>query len=79
MSYGDGKTDYAFFVRPAYDTRTFHTHIRYSFFLGEYFGDNAKEVGFIRDNNRHELDTALHKTWWMKIRSIRPSTKETSK
>jgi hypothetical protein len=64
MSYGDGnRTDYAFFLRPAYDSQTIHTHFRYTF-LGEYFGDNANAVGFIRDDNRHELDTALRKNWW---------------
>ncbi len=64
MSYGDGgKTDYAGFIRPAYDTQTFHTHFRYTF-IGDQFGDNANAVGFIQDDNRHELDTALTKTWW---------------
>jgi hypothetical protein len=33
--------------------------------LGEYFADNANEVGFIRDDNRREFDSALQKTWWM--------------
>lgn len=65
-SYGDGsKTDYALFLRPAYDSQTFHTHFRYTF-LGENFGDNANAVGFIRDDNRHELDTAINKTFWMR-------------
>ncbi len=66
MSYGDrGKTDVAFFVRPSYDSTTFHAHLRYEH-LGEHFGDNANAVGFIPDDNRRELDSAINKTFWMK-------------
>ena len=65
-SYGDGaQTDYAFFLRPSYDSSTFHTHIRYTY-LGENFGDNANAVGFIRDDDRHELDSDVNKTFWFK-------------
>ena len=28
------------------------------------FGDNANAVGFIRDDNRHELDSAIMKIFW---------------
>ena len=66
MSYGDkGKKDLAFFLRPSYDSRTFHTHLRYTY-LGEYFGDNVNAVGFIRDDNRHELDSAVKKIFWLR-------------
>jgi len=66
MSYGDGKKgDLAFFLRPSYDSSTFHAHLRYTY-LGEYFGDNANAVGFIRDDNRHEFDSAITKTFWLK-------------
>jgi len=62
MSYGDGsRNDLALFLRPSYDSRTLHTHFRYTY-LGEYFGDNANAVGFIPDDNRHELDSAIIKT-----------------
>jgi hypothetical protein len=64
MSYGD-RRDLAFFLRPSYDSSTFHIHIRYSY-LGEYFGDNVNAVGFIRDDNRHELDSAIKKIIWLK-------------
>ncbi|MFC2169920.1 DUF5916 domain-containing protein, partial [Acidobacteriota bacterium] len=58
MSYGEGnESDLAFFLRPSYDSRTFHIHIRYTH-LGDNFGDNANAVGFIRDDNRHEFDSA---------------------
>ncbi len=66
MSYGDtNRSNIAFFLRPAIDTATFHVHIRYTH-LGEFFGDNANAVGLIRDDNRHELDSAVEKTFWLK-------------
>jgi hypothetical protein len=66
MSYGDNNTDnIAFFLRPSYDTSTFHFHVRYTQ-LGRNFADNANMVGFIRDDNRRELDSALSKTFFPK-------------
>jgi hypothetical protein len=66
VSYGDAKgSNVAFFLRPTIDTATFHFHVRYTQ-LGERFGDNANAVGFIRDDNRRELDSALEKTFWFK-------------
>jgi hypothetical protein len=65
-SYGDAAgSNLAFFLRPAIDTATFHVHVRYTH-LGEFFGDNANAVGFVRDDNRRELDSALSKTFWVK-------------
>jgi hypothetical protein len=70
ISYGDYKKDIiAFFLRPSYDSATAHFHVRYSQ-LGKYFGDNANSVGFIRDDNRRELDSALEKTFWVKKRGL---------
>ncbi len=66
MSYGEhNKDNFAFFLRPSYDSATFHIHIRYTH-LGQYFGDNANHVGFIRDDNRRELDSAIEKIFWIK-------------
>ena len=66
LSYGDKiKEDFAFYLRPSYDTATFHFHVRYSQ-LGERFGDNANAVGFVQDDNRRELDSALSKTFWLR-------------
>lgn len=65
LSYGDHDTDMAFFLRPSYDSATFHIHLRYTQ-LGRTFADNANEVGFIRDDNRHEFDSAITKTFWVK-------------
>ncbi len=64
LSYGDKNADnIAFFLRPSYDTSTFHIHIRYTQ-LGTNFADNANKVGFVRDDNRRELDSALSKTFF---------------
>jgi len=54
ISYGDYNSDnIAFFLRPSYDSTTFHIHLRYTQ-LGRNFADNANKVGFIRDDNRRE-------------------------
>ena len=66
LSYGDeAKEDFAFFLRPSYDSATSHFHVRYSQ-LGGRFADNANAVGFIMDDNRRELDSALSKTFWLR-------------
>jgi hypothetical protein len=66
LSYGErNKNNIAFFLRPSYDSATFHIHLRYTQ-LGQNFADNANEVGFIRDDNRHEFDSAISKTFWLK-------------
>ena len=66
LSYGDrARPDMAFYLRPCYDSATAHFHVRYTQ-LGQGFGDNANAVGFISDDNRRELDSALEKTWWLK-------------
>jgi hypothetical protein len=59
---GDGGT-LGYFVRPAYDSPTMHFHVRYTH-LGDQFADNVNAVGFIRDDDRRELDGALEHTWW---------------
>ena len=65
LSYGDfNKNNIAFFLRPSYDSATFHIHLRYTH-LGSHFADNANAVGFIRDDNRHEFDSAIEKTFWI--------------
>lgn len=66
LSYGDKNRDNAaFFLRPSYDSATFHIHLRYTQ-LGRNFRDNANHVGFIRDDNRRELDSAVSKVFWLK-------------
>jgi len=66
LGYGDyNNSNHAFFLRPSYDSATFHIHLRYTQ-LGRRFRDNANEVGFIRDDNRHELDSRIGKVFWLK-------------
>lgn len=66
LSYGNYNRDnIALFLRPSYDSATFHIHLRYTQ-LGRNFRENANEVGFIRDDNRRELDSAINKTFWIK-------------
>jgi hypothetical protein len=55
----------AFFLRPSYDTPTGHFHVRYTH-LGDTFGDNANAVGFIRDDNRRELDAAAARSLYFR-------------
>ena len=63
LSYGDyGKNNTAFYVGPSYDSRNFHFHFHYKQ-IDKYFGDNANYVGFIPDDNRRELDSAINKTF----------------
>ncbi|HSA57131.1 MAG TPA: DUF5916 domain-containing protein [Gemmatimonadaceae bacterium] len=66
QSYGSFSTGtHAFFVRPSYDSPTAHFHVRYTE-LGERFADNADVIGFIRDDDRREFDSALDKTLWLR-------------
>lgn len=70
LSYGDYDTgNLAFFLRPSYDSSTFHIHLRYTR-IGEHFADNANATGYIEDDDRHELDSNLSKTWWIKKHGI---------
>jgi hypothetical protein len=65
-SYGEyGAGSVAFFARPAYDSATAHAHVRYTH-LGDRFADNVNAVGFIRDDDRRELDGAVDKTFWIR-------------
>ncbi|MFC1529203.1 DUF5916 domain-containing protein [Gemmatimonadota bacterium] len=52
-----------YFLRAERKTNIYDYHLRYTE-LGERFRDNANAVGFIRDDNRRELDAAIAYTWW---------------
>ena len=63
LSYGsDGKNYTAFFLGPSFDSKTFHIHLFYRQ-IDKNFGDNANAVGFIPDDNRKELDSAINMTF----------------
>jgi len=53
----------AWFVRPAYDSATTHFHIRYTN-LDQGIRDDFNAVGFLRDDDRKEVDTNLTHTFW---------------
>jgi len=55
----------AFFIRPAFDSPTGHFHVRYTH-MGEHVAENVNTVGFIRDDNRRELDSAIEKIFWIR-------------
>lgn len=66
VSYGEYDRDnVAFYIRPSYDSATSHFHLRFTH-LGKYFADNANVVGFVSDDDRRELDSAIEKTWSLK-------------
>jgi hypothetical protein len=56
---------WAFFMRPSRDTATSHVHLRYQH-LGDRFGDHVNAIGFIRDDDRRELDSAVTKQVWFR-------------
>jgi hypothetical protein len=54
---------HAYYLRPSYDSPAGHFHVRYTE-MGERFGDNVNAVGFVQDDNRRELDSAIEKAIW---------------
>lgn len=63
-SYGPyGRGSIGFYLRPAYDSPTGHFHVRYTH-LGDHFQENVNVIGFIKDDDRRELDSALEKIFW---------------
>ena len=69
-SYGEyGRGTVAFFARPSYDSATAHAHVRYTH-LGDRFADNVNAIGFIRDDDRRELDGAVEKTVWVQSGAV---------
>ncbi|HEY7820425.1 MAG TPA: DUF5916 domain-containing protein, partial [Vicinamibacteria bacterium] len=56
---------WAFFLRPSRDTSTSHVHFRYTH-LGDRYGDHVNAIGFIRDDDRREMDSAFSKEFWLR-------------
>ena len=52
------------FVRPAYDSKFSHFHIRLSHF-GKGIKENMNKTGFIRHDDRNEFDTNISRTFWI--------------
>ncbi len=51
------------FLRVAHESNKHHIHLRYTL-LGENLADNINQTGFLRDDDRHELDADLNYTFW---------------
>ncbi len=61
-NYGDGAWTY--FFRPSYDSQTGHFHVRYTH-VGENVRENMNQIGFIRDDNRREVDSNIRRQFWI--------------
>jgi hypothetical protein len=53
----------AWFVRPAYDSSTTHFHVRYTN-LDPGIREDFNAVGFMRDDDRREVDTNFTRNFW---------------
>ena len=58
-----------FFVRLEKRTNIYNYHLRYTN-LGREFRKRVNPVGFIRDDNRHEFDSAGRYKFWVKKRGL---------
>ncbi len=54
----------AWFLRPSWDTSTSHFHIRYTH-LDEGIRDDINTMGFLRDDDRKEVDSNVWHTFWI--------------
>jgi len=62
---GDFKKNYGWFIRLVRENNIYHYHLRYTE-LGENFRESANGIGYIRDDNRRELDSDVEYKWWIK-------------
>jgi len=60
---GDLLSHSAWFLRFAKENNTYHYHIRYTE-LGKNFKSNVNETGFIRDDDRKEIDSDINYKFW---------------
>ncbi len=58
------------FVRPSYDTQFSHAHLRYSFY-GEGVLENINAAGFVRDDDRREIETNVKHIFWINRRGLK--------
>ncbi|MEA1996326.1 MAG: DUF5916 domain-containing protein [Gemmatimonadota bacterium] len=62
---GDDKFTKAWFLRAARETEQYHYHLRFTN-IDPGFRDNVNKVGYIRDDDRRELDSDARYDWWIK-------------
>lgn len=68
------KGTWAYFIRPAYDNQLTHFHVRYSHY-GTGVKENINAIGFIRNDDRREIDSNLNHYFWINrfgLDAIRP-------
>lgn len=69
------KGSWTYFFRPSYDSKTGHFHVRYTH-VGENVRENMNDTGFVRDDDRREIDSNIRKKFWINkygIEEISPS------
>lgn len=62
---GDLISHSAWFVRFAHENNVYHYHVRYTE-IGEHFRENVNQTGFVRDDDRREIDSDVTYKWWLK-------------
>ncbi|MFC1553295.1 DUF5916 domain-containing protein [candidate division KSB1 bacterium] len=63
-SYGDfEKGSWTYFVRPSFDSKNGHFHVRYTH-VGENVRENMNGIGYIRDDDRREVDSNIKRNIW---------------
>ncbi len=62
---GPFRKNYGGFLRLARENNIYHTHLRYTEYA-ENFKESVNGVGFITDDDRRELDSAVEYKWWVK-------------
>ncbi|MBW7997937.1 MAG: carbohydrate binding family 9 domain-containing protein [Candidatus Glassbacteria bacterium] len=73
---GDGKFTKAYFLRAARENELYHYHLRFTN-IDPGFKDNVNTVGFIRDDDRRELDSDITYRWWLKRHGVERISFET--
>lgn len=61
---GHGDGAWTGFIRPSYDSKFTHFHVRYTH-IGENVRENMNDTGFIRDDDRQEFDTNFRRNIWI--------------
>ncbi len=76
-SWGEaGSGTWAWFVRPSFDSQFSHFHVRYTD-IGDGVRENMNAAGYVSDDDRREIDSALERTFWINrygIESVSPGT-----